>query len=171
MSSLARSRLTCVLTVASLRYAYDAAYHHAVSISAAGELASHVPQALWTVLDVVEAAVRSGRSTEANAHLHALKNLRIGEISSRPALVTVAATAMCASPTDPDLFEFALQVRDADQWPFEHAVSSSSTENTFVERRPPGKPASTSPPRCTPFNVSAAKPGPPVPGPNCAQPE
>jgi DNA-binding CsgD family transcriptional regulator/tetratricopeptide (TPR) repeat protein len=101
--------------------AYDAAYHHAVSISAAGEFASHVPQALWTVLDVVESAVRSGRSTEARAHVHAFQELRIGEMSSRLALVTAGATAMSASPSDPDLFEIALQIPDATHWPFEHA--------------------------------------------------
>ena len=100
---------------------YDMAYQQSISISAAGQFASHVPQALWTILDLVESAVRSGRSREARAHVRAFQELRIGEISSRLALVTAGAAAMCASPIDAEQYEIALQIPDAGRWPFEYA--------------------------------------------------
>ncbi|MET8277195.1 LuxR family transcriptional regulator, partial [Streptomyces sp. NPDC005096] len=45
------------------------AYDHAGAISPAGSLASHAPHALWVTMDLVEAAVRTNRQTEAAAHV------------------------------------------------------------------------------------------------------
>ena len=62
-----------VRSVAALgRGDLEDAYHHATAISPAGVLASHVPLALWVLLDLVEAAVRTGRRTEAAAHVTAM---------------------------------------------------------------------------------------------------
>src|SRR6202035_1903895 len=40
---------------------FEAAYQHATTITRPGELADHVPHALWMTLDLTEAAVRTGR--------------------------------------------------------------------------------------------------------------
>jgi hypothetical protein len=46
---------------------YEQAYQHASAISPSGMLASHIPHALWATMDLVEAAVRTGRRAEARA--------------------------------------------------------------------------------------------------------
>ena len=51
-----------VRSVAALgRGDFAGAYQHAAAISPPGILASHVGHALWVLLDLVEAAVRTGR--------------------------------------------------------------------------------------------------------------
>ncbi|GAA1624662.1 LuxR family transcriptional regulator [Kribbella alba] len=101
---------------------YEAAYQHVTAISPAGTLASHSAHALWVILDVVEAAVRSGRYAEAAAHVAAVDAAGISEISPRYAFVTTAAAALVAAePEDRTLFEAALAVPGAERWPFELA--------------------------------------------------
>jgi DNA-binding CsgD family transcriptional regulator len=101
---------------------FDDAYQHAAAISPAGVLASHVACALWVLLDLVEAAVRTGRHAEAVAHVAAMREADIGTVSPRLALITAATAAMVA-PDDQATarFEEALAVPDADQWPFDLA--------------------------------------------------
>jgi hypothetical protein len=62
---------------------FEDAYQHATAISPAGVLASHVPLALWVLMDLVEAAVRTGRQTEAAAHVTAMRDAGIAAISPR----------------------------------------------------------------------------------------
>ncbi|MFD0581163.1 helix-turn-helix transcriptional regulator [Dactylosporangium darangshiense] len=101
---------------------FDAAYRHASSVSPAGAFASHVPNALWLIMELVEAAARSGRILEAAAHVAAAKRARIGELSPRLALTVAGAAAMAAPDRDhPALFERALRSPDADRWPFDLA--------------------------------------------------
>ena len=52
---------------------YEEAYRQATKISPPGTLAPHVPHALWVILDLVEAAVRTGRNDEAAAHVIAAR--------------------------------------------------------------------------------------------------
>ena len=40
---------------------FDAAFRHAEQVSPAGQLAEHAPNALWLIMETVEAAARSGR--------------------------------------------------------------------------------------------------------------
>ena len=110
---------------------YESAYQNAVMISPAGELAPHVPHALWLILELVESAIRTGRDAEAAAHLSAAQEARVAEISPRLALVVTAAAAMC-SPDDEahDMFENALAAPLADRWPFDTA----RIQLTFGER-------------------------------------
>jgi DNA-binding CsgD family transcriptional regulator len=70
---------------------FEDAYQSVITITPPGELADHVPHALWMTLDLTEAAVRTGRPAEARAH--------------------VAAA----------LFGRALAVPGADRWPFDRA--------------------------------------------------
>ena len=101
---------------------FDDAYRCASVISPAGQLASHVPNALWLIMELVEAAARSGRAGEAAVHVAAARDARVSELSPRLALVVAGATAMAAADRDHrDLFERALLVPDADRWPFDLA--------------------------------------------------
>jgi DNA-binding CsgD family transcriptional regulator/tetratricopeptide (TPR) repeat protein len=102
---------------------FESAYRDASDISPAGTIASHVPHAMWMVLDLVEAATRTGRSDEAAAHAAAAKETGLPAISSRLALITAGATAT-ATTDDTDaiaLYEQALVMPDAEQWPFDLA--------------------------------------------------
>lgn len=101
---------------------FDEAYRLASAISPPGVLASHVPYALETAMDLVEAAVRTGRPRKAAAHVAAVRAAGIAGISPRLALMTTASAAF-AAPADEalSLFEQALSVSGADRWPFEFA--------------------------------------------------
>ena len=101
---------------------FELAYRDACDISPAGTLASHVPHALWVVMDLVEAALRTGRTQEATAHVAAAQEAGVPAISSRLALITAGAAAMASADDDfPARFEAALELPGADQWPFELA--------------------------------------------------
>ena len=101
---------------------YELAYQQAVQVSPPGTLASHLPHALWLVLDLVEAAVRSGRPAEAAAHAAAAYEANIGALSPRLELVMHGAAAMAATDGDESaLFEKALAVPEAERWPFDLA--------------------------------------------------
>ena len=94
------------------RAEFDDAYRYAAAISPAGILASHVPHALWLIMDMVEAAVRSGRNAEAAAHVAAAQEADVARISPRLAMITRGAAALaCADETCGDLFERARHPR------------------------------------------------------------
>lgn len=99
------------------------AYEHANAISPAGRLASHAPHALWVTMDMVEAAVRTNRQTEASAHVRAMREAGVDKISSRHALLTEASAALSATDDDEalELFSRALAVPGAERWAFDFA--------------------------------------------------
>ena len=112
-----------VLALAALgRADFEDAYRHAAAVSPAGVLASHVPHALWLIMDLVEAAVRSGRHDEAAAHAAAASEAGIAGLSPRLTMITHGSAAM-ASPDETygDLFETALATTGAERWPFDQA--------------------------------------------------
>jgi DNA-binding CsgD family transcriptional regulator len=101
---------------------FEEAFQQATLVSPPGTLASHVPHALWLVMDLVEAAVRTGRHVEAAAHAAAASEGNLAAISSRLALVTYASAAMAAPDgQDAAWFEKALAVPGADRWQFDLA--------------------------------------------------
>jgi len=101
---------------------FEDAYRHACAISRAGELASHVPPALFVVMDLVESAVRTGRASEATAHAAAADEAGVAAISPRLALLVKASAAIAADDQEAlGLFEEALAVPGTDRWPFELA--------------------------------------------------
>ena len=112
-----------VRSVAALgRGDFTEAYRHAAAISPPGILASHVGYALWVLLDLVEAAVRTGRRAEAAAHVQAMREAGLGAISSRLSLIVAAAEALTSSRDRArGLFETAVATPGADQWPFDLA--------------------------------------------------
>jgi DNA-binding CsgD family transcriptional regulator len=101
---------------------FEEAFRQASNVSPAGTLASHVPHALWSILDVVEAAVRTGRMAEAFAHVQAARDADLPALSPRLTLVTLGAAGIAG--TDADwilLFEQALGTPGIDRWPFDLA--------------------------------------------------
>ena len=101
---------------------FEEAYAHAAAISPPGTLGSHNPQALWAALDLVDAAVHSGRAGEARRHADAMRRANLGRLSPRFALMTAAADAMVASDdAATDLFGEALSLPGIEEWPFELA--------------------------------------------------
>jgi DNA-binding CsgD family transcriptional regulator len=101
---------------------FEEAFQQASLISEAGTLASHVPLALRTAMDLVEAAVRTGRHDEARAHVAVLRELGVAALSSRLGLLVGAAEALVA-PVEAadDLFVRTLTAPDVDRWPFDLA--------------------------------------------------
>jgi DNA-binding CsgD family transcriptional regulator len=73
-------------------------------------------------MDLVEAAVRTGRRAEADAHVSAIRDLGIAALSPRLALLAAGSAAIAA----PDhlatqLFREALALPGIDRWPFDLA--------------------------------------------------
>jgi hypothetical protein len=99
---------------------FEEAYRHTTAISPAGELSSRVPVALRVPMDVVEAAVRTGRRAEAAAHVTALRDAGIAAISPRLALLAAGSAAIAAPDGEAsELFDRALAIAGAGRWPFE----------------------------------------------------
>jgi len=117
----AQARLAVVLSAMG-RGDFEDAYRQATAISPAGQLASHVPSALWTALDLVEAATRTGRDAQARAHVAAMAEADLAAISSRLAVHQYAAAALVAPDEEARaLFERALAVPGGRRWAFDYA--------------------------------------------------
>jgi DNA-binding CsgD family transcriptional regulator len=101
---------------------YEEAYREATAISPAGVIPPFRPLAIWVVLDLVEAAVRTGRDEEARRHVAAVLEAGVARISGRTAMLAAAAQALV---TDGDAaaehFERALGGPRVSRWPFELA--------------------------------------------------
>ncbi|MCW2526005.1 MAG: LuxR-family transcriptional regulator [Pseudonocardiales bacterium] len=101
---------------------FEVAYQQFAAISAPGELPAYTAYALKIPLDLVEAAVRTGRHDEAAAHVAAMRNANLPLLSGHLALMTAAAAALCASGDEAaGLYELALSLPDLDRWPFDLA--------------------------------------------------
>jgi DNA-binding CsgD family transcriptional regulator len=111
----------CVLA-ALAQSDFETAYQNAVRISPAGQLVPHEPHAPWVMLDLVEAALRTGRPREAALHVDALRQADVARISPRLALLSGAASAMIASDDEAAaLFARSLAATGAERWPFDLA--------------------------------------------------
>ena len=98
---------------------FEEAYREAAAISPPGTLAPH---ALWVMLDLVEAAMRTGRQHEAAAHVAVMHEARIAGISPRLALLAIASAALTVPACEAGrLFEQALSLPATSRWPFELA--------------------------------------------------
>ncbi|MEV4511166.1 AAA family ATPase [Dactylosporangium sp. NPDC049525] len=99
---------------------YDAAFLHAAAMSPAGVLASHVPHCTWVMFDLIEAAVRTGRTVEARAHLEAMRAADVAGLSSRMALIQAGAEVLVTghAPATARL-ESLLTDPTAERWLFE----------------------------------------------------
>ncbi|MFD0574956.1 LuxR C-terminal-related transcriptional regulator [Dactylosporangium darangshiense] len=100
---------------------YEDAYAQASRITPGGTL-DQVTVGSWMVMDLVEAAIRTGHIAEARAYVAAAQEAGIARISSRRALVTAGAAALAADNDQArPLFEAALSLPEADRWPFGYA--------------------------------------------------
>ncbi|KOV88256.1 LuxR family transcriptional regulator, partial [Streptomyces sp. NRRL WC-3723] len=82
---------------------YEAAYLHAIGITPPGTFTPYAHQASRTLLDLVEAALHTGRSEQARTHALAARDAGLPDISPRLALLTHGALAMTATdPTEAD---------------------------------------------------------------------
>ncbi|MCW2649523.1 MAG: LuxR-family transcriptional regulator [Mycobacterium sp.] len=99
---------------------FDEAYRHASKISPAGTIPSHLHGVQDVLLDLVEAAVHTGRAVEAAAHVAAIQESDAAALSSRLALAAHGSAAIAAATDDRaiELFEKALAVPGADRWSF-----------------------------------------------------
>jgi DNA-binding CsgD family transcriptional regulator len=101
---------------------FEKAYQCASAISPPGLLAPHVPFALYVLMDLVEAAVHTGRGAEAEAHVAAMQEAHLAALSSRLALM-VGASAAIAAPDDRglELFQATLALPGVERWRFDYA--------------------------------------------------
>ena len=102
---------------------FESAYRSATALGPAGAFASHVPHALWVAMDVVEAAVRLDRHSDAAAHVRAMQEADIGALSPRLGLLAAGSAALCAADDNEAvrLFEEALGRPGVERWPFDLA--------------------------------------------------
>jgi len=101
---------------------FEEAYQQAIRISPPGIVASYVPHALLVLMDVVEAAVHTGRYAEAAAHVAAMRDANLAALSSRLALVVGGSAAMAASDDGAlELFETTLALPGIERWQFDLA--------------------------------------------------
>ncbi|GGS55416.1 AAA family ATPase [Streptomyces griseoviridis] len=101
---------------------FEEAYRQAALLTPPGELPAHYPHVQRVFLDLVEAAVRTGRVEEAQAHVEAGQRARLDLISPHHEVILAAAAAVAAPEDRADkLYRAALAVPDAALWAFEYA--------------------------------------------------
>jgi DNA-binding CsgD family transcriptional regulator len=107
---------------------FETAFRNAAAISPPGTLAPYAPHALWVLLDLVEAAVHTGRRAEAAAHAAAARDCRLDRLSPRLRLVVLAAEAITEPGAEPrtgtgpqTALEQAITEPGHDRWPFDLA--------------------------------------------------
>lgn len=101
---------------------FETAYRHPAEICSPGTLPAYKPAALWILLDLVEAAVRAGRTAQASAHVADIHRSGVADLSPRLAMVAAGATAMTSPAASfPEAFDTALATPGAGRWPFAQA--------------------------------------------------
>jgi DNA-binding CsgD family transcriptional regulator len=100
---------------------FETAYRQASLVAPAGTLPRFAPHALWLVMDLVDAAMRTGRRTEAQAHVAAARNADLGRLSPRLRMLLSAATALASDDQQHPGLGDALAVEGAERWPFDLA--------------------------------------------------
>jgi DNA-binding CsgD family transcriptional regulator len=101
---------------------FEDAYRELSAVSQAGGFAPYAPVGLAVAMDLVEAAVRTGRRPEAAAHVAAMERAPIFTGRPKLALVKAGSAALVASGEEASRrFEEALAVPGAEQYPFDRA--------------------------------------------------
>ncbi|GAB7183960.1 hypothetical protein ATKI12_3791 [Kitasatospora sp. Ki12] len=102
---------------------FETAYLYAIGITTPGSFTPYAHQASRTLLDLVEAALHTGRTEQARRHALAARDAGLPDISPRLALVTYGALAMTTEDAEEAarLFERVEALPDADRFPFELA--------------------------------------------------
>ena len=101
---------------------FETAYQAAVSICPPEQLPPFDNQAFTGTLDLIEAALHTGRLDEARAHVAVATRLRLAEVSPRAEALAIAVSAMTApDPEAGEVYESALIHPGLADYPFEHA--------------------------------------------------
>ncbi|KOV51144.1 hypothetical protein ADL00_42320 [Streptomyces sp. AS58] len=101
---------------------YETAFQHCARISPPGRFPAYSPWVLWSLLDLVEAAVMTGRTEEARAHVAAAVRADVRSLSPRVALVVAGAVALTAPDDEAQKrYEEALALPDTARYGFECA--------------------------------------------------
>ncbi|MFD8981862.1 AAA family ATPase [Streptomyces sp. NPDC059564] len=100
---------------------FEEAYRQATLITPPGSLPEFAPHALWTVVDLVDAAVRTGRRGQARDHAAAARSAGLDAVSPRLRMLVHAAGALAGDDDQHAGFEAALAVEGAERWPFDLA--------------------------------------------------
>jgi len=100
---------------------FETAFQNAAAISPPGVLAPYAPHALWVFHDLVEAAIHTGRTRAAAAHVAAARDCQLDRLSPRLRLVVLASAAITGPETDTAALERAIAEPDHDRWPFDLA--------------------------------------------------
>ncbi|RAK24757.1 regulatory LuxR family protein [Actinoplanes lutulentus] len=110
---------------------FESAYRHAAASSPAGTLAPYVPNCTWVMFDLVEAALRTGRTTEARAHAEAMRAANVAALSSRMRLIQHGVDALVLDSAEAaDQLEQTLNDPASERWLFE----ASRIRLAFAER-------------------------------------
>ncbi|MFF4836713.1 AAA family ATPase [Streptomyces sp. NPDC001315] len=101
---------------------FEAAYRHTTALSPPGTLAPYCPQAMASTMDLVEAAIRTGRRAEAGAHAAAMRESAMPRFAPRLNMLVLACEAL-TTPSDDAfaLFDQALSQAEPGRWPFDAA--------------------------------------------------
>ncbi|WP_354637939.1 BREX system ATP-binding domain-containing protein [Kitasatospora camelliae] len=101
---------------------YEEAYARLARLTPPGELPPGLPWFHQPFIDLVAAAVHTGRHREARAHLAAGRAARMAEISARHAFLLAAAEALAADEEEAeDRYRAAHAVPGAESWVFDLA--------------------------------------------------
>lgn len=102
---------------------FEAAYRHASVLAPAGSLPPFAAHALLVIMDLAEAAVRTGRRDKALDHVRAAQDAGLAAFSPRLNLVVLASAALAAEDDDEAdaVFCQALAVEATERWPFDLA--------------------------------------------------
>ncbi|QIZ02268.2 LuxR C-terminal-related transcriptional regulator [Streptomyces sp. S1D4-11] len=102
---------------------YEVAYQHATAINAPGTFEPYAQHAGRIILDLVEAALHTGRPEQARQHALAAREANLPEISPRLELVTLGVLAMTTDEQSEagDLFAQAVSHPAGVAFPFELA--------------------------------------------------
>ncbi|MEV5571348.1 AAA family ATPase [Spirillospora sp. NPDC052269] len=102
---------------------YEAAYLYSIGVTPPGTFVPYAQQASRSLLDLVEAALHTGRTEEARRHALAARDARLPGISPRLALITYGALGMTAEDDAEaeEMFARAEALPAAGRFPFELA--------------------------------------------------
>ncbi|WP_351235906.1 AAA family ATPase [Streptomyces sp. NPDC002133] len=100
---------------------FEEAFRQATAVAPAGAFPEFARHALWLLLDITEAAVRTGRPAQARAHVAAAREAGLGAISPRLQMLLLAAAGLTAETRASAWFEQALAVPGIERWPFDRA--------------------------------------------------
>ncbi|MFD8756173.1 BREX system ATP-binding domain-containing protein [Kitasatospora sp. NPDC059577] len=133
-------RLTHLRGLVALAHGrHEEAYAHFCELTPPGRLPGGPPWHHALVLDLVTAAVHTGRREEARAHLAAGRAARSAEISSRHAFLCAAAEALAADDEEADAaYRAAYAVPGAERWVFDLARLRLAHGSWLRRRHRPG---------------------------------